>query len=64
MDSKRSVDDIPVSRHEAARLIGVSLRTLDTLVHEGKISFLRVRGRVLFYPSDLRAYLDSCRVGV
>ena len=64
MDTQQGMDDTPLSRRDAAKRIGVSLRTLDTLIAEGEIPYLRVRGRVLFDPTDLRSFLDKCRVGM
>jgi excisionase family DNA binding protein len=36
------------TRHEAARIAGVSVSTLDRLVRDGHVPFKRIRGRVLF----------------
>lgn len=49
----------------AAPLLGVSARTLWTLIHRGDCPHRRISGRVyLLYPDDLDAYLAaSLRAG-
>lgn len=64
MDAMLERDEIPLSRRDAARQLNVSLRTLDTLTSEGALPYIRIRGRVLFAPEDLRKFLAKCRVGL
>lgn len=46
------------TRREAAAFIGISVPTLDRLVKEKRIPFIRVGRRVLFTESSLREHLD------
>ena len=51
-----------LSREDAAAYLGISVRTLDRLRAEGKMSFVRLGGRVSYLPSDLDAYVERNRV--
>ncbi len=44
---------------EVARILGVSCRTIKTLIHEGDLASVKVRRRRLVKPQDLRAYMDA-----
>lgn len=46
------------SKDEAARLLSVSVATLNREIAERKITFRRVRGRILFTIADLERYLN------
>ena len=46
---------------ELAMELGICVRTLDKLMSDGQISFLKVRGRVIFSQDDLNAYVDRSR---
>ena len=39
----------------------ICVRTVDKLMSDGEISFLKVRGRVIFSQDDLNAYVDRSR---
>ena len=43
---------------EAAAVLGISPRTLYPLAERGEVPSVKVGGRRLFRPSDLRAYLE------
>lgn len=45
-----------LSRKETAAVLGISLRTLDTLVIQGEIATRRVRRRVLFERRELERF--------
>ena len=45
--------------HEAARLLGLSPRTLYNLVARDQIPVQRVRRRVMFRPSALERWLEE-----
>jgi len=47
---------------EASALTGFPERTLRQFVVDRKIPFYRVEGRICFYESELRAWIDSHRV--
>lgn len=47
----------------AARLLGVSARTIRTLIKTGELRPVRVRRRVLLDPQDLERFIDSARRG-
>lgn len=44
---------------QAAPLIGISERTLRTLIAEGKIRVVKVRGRTLLRPGDIEAFMEE-----
>ena len=47
----------PLPREEAAETLGISVRTLDDLAEAGEIQPVRIRGRVLYAPETLQAYI-------
>ena len=49
------------SKLELAMKIQVCVRTIDKLMSDGQISYLKVRGRVIFSQDDLNAYVERCR---
>ena len=46
-----------VSKQEAARMLGISDRTLHTLTHEGKLPCMRVSARVCYSIETLRRWV-------
>ena len=46
---------------ELAMELGICVRTLDKLMSDGQISFLKIRNRVIFSQKDLDAYVERCR---
>ncbi len=46
-------------RTECAKRIGVSVRTLDRMVAEGRIPVLKVRAKKLFLPDSIREWMQS-----
>ena len=46
---------------ELAMELGICVRTLDKLMSDGQISFLKVRNRVIFSQEDLDTYVERCR---
>jgi excisionase family DNA binding protein len=57
--TERSVDRDKslLSREEAAERLGISTRLLDDLADQGEIDPVRIRGRVLYRPDTLHAYV-------
>lgn len=49
--------DALLTREEAAETLGVSTRTLDDMEEAGEIQAVRIRGRVLYAPETLQAYI-------
>ena len=48
-----------ITGREAARLLGISFRTLFTMTKRGDVPRVSVgRGSVRYSPDDLRAYID------
>jgi excisionase family DNA binding protein len=56
---KKSPDgpDALLPREEAAERLGISVRTLDDMEETGEIQAVRIRGRVLYAPETLKAYV-------
>lgn len=48
-----------LTREEAAALVGVSVRTLDELIKEGRIRVVRVGRRVLVLRSAVSEFLGE-----
>lgn len=53
------VRPILLSRHQAAKALGVSLSLLDDLVADGSLVSVQLRGRRMFRPRDLAAFADA-----
>lgn len=51
--------DALLPREEAAERLGISIRTLDDMADAGEIQPVRIRGRVLYAPDTLDAYVQS-----
>lgn len=52
-----TADEIPISTDEAAKRFGIAKQTLYQ--NAKKIKHTKRFGRLYFYPSDLRDYLDG-----
>ena len=48
-----------VGMNDAARMLGVSARTLWSMANSGELPTVRVRRRVLFNVEALRAWIDA-----
>ncbi|MCE5268051.1 MAG: helix-turn-helix domain-containing protein [Planctomycetaceae bacterium] len=48
---------------QTAKILCVSPRTLWTLTREGALHCVRIGRRVLYAPTDIRAFVDRCRQG-
>jgi excisionase family DNA binding protein len=51
--------DALLPRDEAAERLGISIRTLDDMADAGEIQPVRIRGRVLYAPETLNAYIRA-----
>ena len=49
------------SKLELAMNMGICTKTLEKLMKEGKISFLRVKKRVIFSQRDIDAFVERTR---
>ncbi len=49
------------SKLELAMEFGICVRTLEKLMSEGQISYLKVKGRVIFSQADLDAFCNRSR---
>lgn len=45
---------------QAAKLLGISTRTLFTLTKDGRLPSIKLAG-VKYDPADIQAFIDSCR---
>jgi len=52
-------EKLAVNRFEAARLLSISLRTLDSLVARGELRGRRVGRRIVFPLEELRRFLRT-----
>ena len=50
------------TRQEAARILGVSVSTLDNERNDGRISFIQYRpnGKVMISDEAIRDYIERC----
>ena len=51
------MDKLAVNRFEAARLLSISLRTLDSLLARGELRGRRVGRRIVFPLEELQRFL-------
>jgi excisionase family DNA binding protein len=55
--------EIPKGKHlstnDAAKLLGVSLRTVRTLIKLRQINHFRIRGQIKFDPQHLNEYMSK-----
>ena len=49
------------SKSELAKKLGICVRTLDKLMSDGQISYLKVKNRVIFSQEDLDAFVERSR---
>jgi len=49
------------SKLELAMELGICTRTLEKLMREGQISFLRIKKRVIFSQKDVDEFIDRTR---
>ena len=63
------VDSLPTPRRigvpepEAARIVGVSPRTMFGLAASGKIPYFKIGSRKLYDVADLQTFVDSLKTG-
>jgi len=50
------------SKKEAAKMLGISVETLDRYRKKGELSYRKIGDRKLFSESDLAAFADACAV--
>jgi excisionase family DNA binding protein len=58
-----SDSDRLLTRQEAADRLRVSTRTLDTMEASGEIQAVRIRGRVLYHPDTIDAFIRRAARG-
>lgn len=51
-----------LTRAQAATEIGISLRTLDRLIAQRRITHRKLGSRVFFTPADIKEFLDTCTI--
>jgi len=47
---------------QASEVIGIPVGTIYCWVHQKKIPFIKVNGRLMFDPKDIQAWLDAQKV--
>jgi len=50
------------NRKEAARILKISIETLDRYRIAGKLPYHKIGDRVIFTPDDLTKFLDACGI--
>ncbi len=55
--------EVPIGAEEAAKMLGVTSRTVIKLAERKEIPGFRVGKLWKFYPSDIRDYIDRQRQG-
>jgi excisionase family DNA binding protein len=56
---KKPTAPILVDENEAARLLGLSAKTLYNMRRAGQLPFVRVRGRIMYRPVALEKWAES-----
>jgi excisionase family DNA binding protein len=59
MPNDDAIPPLLVDRREAARLLGICERTIDTLAKRRELSSVRIGRRVLFPLNGLHRYIES-----
>ena len=55
-------DDDLLTLKEAAEFIGMSASFLKTVKYGNRIAFYKVGGNIKYKASDLRCFIENCRV--
>ena len=55
----RQIPKFLLTRPEAAWSLGISLRTLSTIVARGELKPVHLGGKTLFRPADLEDYVEA-----
>lgn len=53
------MEQLLLTRHEAAQVLNISVDTLDELRNNGKIRCVRIGVRVYFSPDELKAFITK-----
>lgn len=53
------MEKLLLTRGEAARVLNISVDTLDVLRNDGKIRCVRIGARVYFSPDELKAFITK-----
>jgi excisionase family DNA binding protein len=61
IESPANLNPLLVDRHEAARLLGVSPKTIFTMTKEGQLPSVPVRRAVRYSVADLTAWIAARR---
>jgi excisionase family DNA binding protein len=51
-----------VNKRDAAKLLGVTVRSVENFVASGKLPLVKLGRRALFDPADLRRFVDAMKV--
>lgn len=60
----RRIPKFLLTRKETAWSLGVSERTLTTMVGRGDIEPVRVGGKTLFRPADIEQFVEKAKHGL
>jgi excisionase family DNA binding protein len=58
------ISEEPIGAEEAAKMLGVTSRTVIKLAERREVPGFRVGKLWKFYPSDIRDYIDRQRRGI
>ncbi len=61
MDEMPTLPPLLVSEREAARLLGVSARTVFTLRHQDKLKAVKIGASVRYDIADIREFIDAAK---
>lgn len=64
LTTSRSKMNELLKRDCVAKKLGVGVRTVDTLVRERQIPFLKIRRSVRFCPTQIQDWLDKTKTDV
>ena len=53
------MEQLLITRHEAAKALNISVNTLDRLTCAGKIRRITIGSRVYFSPEELQAFVKK-----
>lgn len=63
MEQQKDVLPVLLDFKETMNYLKISNSTLRTMVRKNEIPHCRIRGKIVFYASDIKSYIESSKKG-